>query len=210
MGGIGIRFAQELIRLLIFTKGFSMSNTTKNYYEVMQLSSNATPETIERMFRFLASQHHPDVGGDRETFNELTKAFEVLRDPESKAAYDEELKQNVEENSRLVEHSKQAGPDAAVRHELLCLFYARRRQSIKNPSMGAVAIEQVMDMPADVLEFHTWYFKEKGWIQRSENGGFSITAAGVDQVEASELKLASQLRIHASTQHASDNVLVSA
>jgi hypothetical protein len=33
------------------------------------------------------------------------------------------------------------------------------------------------------LEFHTWYLKEKGWIQRTDTGGLAITAPGVDEIE---------------------------
>jgi hypothetical protein len=39
------------------------------------------------------------------------------------------------------------------------------------------------------LEFHTWYLKEKGWIQRADTGGYSITASGVDVVEENDLIL---------------------
>ncbi len=34
-----------------------------------------------------------------------------------------------------------------------------------------------------MLEFHVWYLKEKHWIERTDTGGFAITAAGVDEVE---------------------------
>lgn len=174
-----------------------MSQPTSNHYEIMQLSSNASDETIEKMFRFMASQHHPDAGGDRKHFEQLVRAFEVLRTPASRAAYDVSLNKQNENNSRLAEHSKQAGPDTAIRHELLCLFYARRRQNIGAPALGAITIEKMMNLPAEVLEFHTWYFKEKGWIKRAENGGYCITAEGVDQVESRELKMAEHLRITA-------------
>ena len=174
-----------------------MSNEIKNYYQTLQVSNNATQEVIERMFRFLASQFHPDAGGDKNRFNELVKAFDVLRDPASRAAYDLQFKQQSQDISRLVEHSKQAGPDAALRHELLCLFYARRRQNGASPVLGAVAIERALDLPSDVLDFHLWYFREKGWIERGDNGGFAITAAGVDQIDESEHRMANQLYIAA-------------
>lgn len=177
-----------------------MSAANKDHYEVLQLSANATQDTIERMFRFLASKHHPDAGGDKEKFNYLVKAFEVLRDPVARAAYDIELQKERQQNDRLAEHSQQAGPDTADRHELLCLFYARRRQNESSPGLGIVTIEKMMNIPEEVLNFHLWYFKEKGWIQREEYGGMSITAAGVDKVESSEFELAKNPRIE-STQN---------
>ena len=174
-----------------------------NHYETLQLNKNASQETIEKMFRFLASQYHPDAGGDKDKFNGVVAAFEVLRDPQARATYDIQLKHQSDEDGRLVEHSKQAGPDTAIRHELLCLFYARRRQSGKSPALGSVSIERTLNIPQEALEFHLWYFNEKGWVKRAENGGFAITAAGVDKIEEGEIMLANNLRIESSAVNSS-------
>jgi curved DNA-binding protein CbpA len=174
-----------------------MSKTAKNYYEILELSSNANQDTIERMFRYLATKHHPDSGGDKEKFSFLVKAFESLRDPVSRATYDASLQQQERENAGLAEHARQAGPDTADRHELLCLFYARRRQNEDNPAIGMMTIEKMMNLPSEVLKFHLWYFREKGWVKREENGGLSITAEGVDRVEANEMAMNNHLRIEA-------------
>lgn len=173
-----------------------MLDDVKNYYELLELSQNANHETIERMFRYLAAKWHPDAGGDKERFSLLVTAFETLKDPASRTAYDISLKQQQEKDSNLVAHASQAGPDTVDRHKLLCLFYAARRQGGKRPSLGTVTVESMMNCPAEVLEFHLWYFREKGWIQRADNGGFVITAEGVDQVESGEVALATRhLRI---------------
>ena len=147
------------------------------------------------MFRHLAAKHHPDAGGDKAKFNGLIEAFEILRDEDTRAAYDHELVSETREISRLVENSKQAGPDAAIRHELLCLFYARRREQGSSPALGEVAIQKALNLAEHVIEFHLWYFKEKGWIARWENGGYTITAEGVDQIDATELRMSNHLRI---------------
>ena len=174
-----------------------MSKTAKNYYEILELSPSANQDTIERMFRYLATKHHPDAGGDREKFSFLVKAFENLRDPVSRATYDAQLQEQKREKAGLAEHARQAGPDTADRHELLCLFYARRRQNEDNPAIGMMTIEKMMNLPAEVLKFHLWYFREKGWVQREENGGLSITAEGVDRVESQEMAMSNHLRIEA-------------
>lgn len=170
-------------------------STKQNHYETLQISENASQDIIEKMFRFLAAQYHPDAGGDKNKFNQIVQAFEVLRDPASRADYDHKVKSETKEIARLVEHSKQAGPDAAIRHEILCLFYARRRQNASSPALGAIAIEKTLNMPEEIIDFHLWYFREKGWIARWESGGFAITAEGVDQIDANELKLARHPRI---------------
>lgn len=173
------------------------TQTNQNHYDVLQVSYGASQEAIEKMFRFMAAQEHPDAGGDKKVFNQIVEAFEVLRDEKSRAAYDRELNLETQEISRLKENSKQAGPDAALRHEMLCLFYARRREQTESPTLGEVAIEKALKLEAGTLGFHLWYFKEKGWIVRGENGGFAITAAGVDQIDATEMRIAGQLRIAA-------------
>jgi len=172
-----------------------MTIDTKNYYEVLELSPNATCETIERMFRFLATKQHPDAGGDKEQFSQLVKAFEVIRNPSTRALYDAELTRLNQQNDHLVQHAAQAGNDVADRHELLCLFYARRRQARNQPALGTMTVEKMMGISNEVLDFHLWYFREKGWIKRAEDGGFAITADGVDKVEASEIQIGNHLRI---------------
>ena len=174
-----------------------MSKPAKNYYEILELSANANQDTIERMFRYLATKHHPDSGGDKDVFSTLLKAFEVLRDPAARTAYDATLQQQKQQNKVLVEHAREAGPDAAVRHELLHLFYSRRRQANGSPALGSMTIEKEMDLSEEMLNFHLWFFREKGWIKREEDGGLAITATGVERVEAGEMRAKKLARIDA-------------
>ena len=180
---------------------------TQNHYEVLQLSPNASIESIERMFRFLATKMHPDAGGDKEEFHRLVKAFEVVRDPASRAAYDAELTNQNLQNDHLQQHASQAGSDVVDRHQMLCLFYARRRQGGNQPALGTMTVAKMMDVPQEVLDFHLWYFREKGWIKRAEDGGYAITAEGVDKVEASEIQIGNHLRIEAQPQLDLDNAI---
>lgn len=59
-----------------------------DHYSTLGLSKDATPDDIKRAYRKLASQHHPDKGGDKEKFQEIQQAYGVLSDPEKKAEYD--------------------------------------------------------------------------------------------------------------------------
>lgn len=61
-----------------------------DYYEILQLSPRADQETIERIYRLLAKRYHPDnrQTGNAERFDELTKAYRVLSNPEKRAGYD--------------------------------------------------------------------------------------------------------------------------
>ena len=163
-----------------------MSDTI-NHYETLEVSQKASFETIERVFRYLAKRYHPDASehGDIQKFTRIAEAYEVLSDPAKRASFDVELNKQRAAEVEIVEGTGTIGDDTADRHRLLSLFYAQRRRSIRNPGLGMNTVEQMMGLPVEVLDFHVWFFREKGWIQREEGGAISITADGVEKLEAS-------------------------
>ena len=70
-----------------------MMSTVRDYYEVLGVERTADGETIKKAYRKLALQYHPDRnGGDKEAeekFKEATEAYEVLRDTDKRASYDQ-------------------------------------------------------------------------------------------------------------------------
>src|SRR5881409_3948271 len=65
----------------------------RDYYEVLGIARGATEEEIKKAYRKVAFQHHPDRNPDDKSaegrFKEATEAYEVLRDPEKRARYDQ-------------------------------------------------------------------------------------------------------------------------
>ena len=60
----------------------------KNFYDILDVKSSATPDEIKRAYRKLASQHHPDKGGDVKKFQEIEEAYRTLSDPNLRAQHD--------------------------------------------------------------------------------------------------------------------------
>lgn len=63
----------------------------RDYYEVLGIQRNATPDEIKAAFRKLARQYHPDVSTEdnaEEHFKEINEAYSILSDPDKRAAYD--------------------------------------------------------------------------------------------------------------------------
>ncbi|WP_024460432.1 DnaJ C-terminal domain-containing protein [Marinimicrobium sp. LS-A18] len=64
----------------------------KDYYKTLGVERNASQDEIKRAYRKLARKYHPDVNKDagaEDQFKELGEAYEVLKDPEKRAAYDQ-------------------------------------------------------------------------------------------------------------------------
>ncbi|MFO7972812.1 MAG: J domain-containing protein [Desulfobacterales bacterium] len=171
-----------------------VSAPINDYYEDLQISPNADTEMIERVFRILAKRYHPDNAetGDAEKFNILHRAYKVLSDPEKRAAFDAKYEQLRADRWKIVEEASDSDGfehDERIRQGILSLLYVARRQDALNPGMGVMEFEKVLGCPQHHMEFHLWYLKEKGWILRTDTGGYAITADGVDKMAKNDLLL---------------------
>lgn len=61
----------------------------KDYYEILGVSRDASPEEIRKAYHKLAHKFHPDKGGDEEKFKEINEAYQVLSSKDKKAQYDQ-------------------------------------------------------------------------------------------------------------------------
>jgi curved DNA-binding protein CbpA len=159
-----------------------------NYYEFLQISQNAEPDTIHRVFRFLAARLHPDnpETGDAEKFFLLKQAYDVLSNPERRAEYDAACAKEAPEEDPLsssIDFMDNMEGELNRRLAVLALLYIRRRTYPGAPEVSLMEVEERMGFPRDYLEFTTWYLQKKGYITRADNSAFTLTADGVDFVE---------------------------
>ncbi len=165
----------------------SSDSADRDCYEVLQLSPNADPDTIHRVFRVLAQRLHPDnrETGDEARFKALVQAYDVISNPERRAAYDAR-RPSLEQRWKIFDSAAATvGIEAErrKRHGILSLLYTRRVNDTRDPSMPMHDLERLLGCPREHLEFALWYLKENGWVTRSDNGRFTISVQGVDQAE---------------------------
>ena len=165
-----------------------MNDDFVDYYEVLQINPNAELPTIQRVYRMLASRYHPDnpATGDTDRFLLLQSAYNVLTDPEQRAAYDAAHKLQRVQPIRVFEMKEfVVGVDAEINRRLgmLCLLYNRRRGDADRPGLSLFDLELMMAIPREHLEFTAWYLREKGYIRRDDHSELLITAEGIDYVE---------------------------
>ena len=60
----------------------------ESYYRILNLSENCSRNEVVDAYRKLAVIHHPDKGGDSETFKKISRAYEILTDKDKRSKYD--------------------------------------------------------------------------------------------------------------------------
>ncbi|MGO9777411.1 MAG: J domain-containing protein [Terracidiphilus sp.] len=160
----------------------------QDHYEFMQISPNAEPDTIHRVFRFLAARFHPDnpETGDVGKFSQLREAYDVLSNPASRTEYDATHAKETPETAPMsssMDFMDSLEGELNRRLAVLAVLYIRRRAFPNTPEVTLSQIEGSMGFPRDYLEFTLWYLLKKGYISRADNSALTLTAEGVDFVE---------------------------
>jgi curved DNA-binding protein CbpA len=164
-------------------------NGNVDYYEVLQVSANAEPDTIHRIYRLLAQRFHPDnqESGDSDRFHQIHEAYTVLSDPERRAKYDVVYHRVRQDRWRLVSSGAQSENDFEIeqvgRLTLLEALYTRRRMEPTAPSLMMSELETLIGRPREHLDFTVWYLAQKKFVMRDDQARLQITADGVEHLE---------------------------
>jgi len=74
----------------------SDADTTK-FYKMLEVEKSAGEAEIKKAYRKMAIKHHPDKGGDPEKFKEISRAYDVLSDPDKRSKYDKYGEEGLED-----------------------------------------------------------------------------------------------------------------
>lgn len=168
------------------------SNQAADYYEILQISPNAEPETVHRVFRLLAQRCHPDnkETGNEAQFRLLTDAYRVLSDPEQRARYDVIHTKLRQERWRLVASGAEADnnfdAERGIRMTILEVLYTRRRLELDSPGLSPLDLEKLIGRAREHLEFTIWFLVQKKFITRSDGSMLTITVDGVEYLESNQ------------------------
>jgi hypothetical protein len=136
-------------------EGGVSSNQAADYYEILQISPNAEPETVHRVFRLLAQRFHAKLRQERWRL--------VASGAEADNNFDGER---------------------SIRFTVLEVLYTRRRLEIESPGLSPLDLEKLTGRAREHLEFTIWYLVQKKYITRSDGSMLQITVDGVEYLES--------------------------
>jgi len=160
----------------------------EDYYELLQISPNADPDTIHRVYRILAQRYHPDnvESADPELFHRLTSAYHILGDAEQRVAYDVQHRSTCRRTWKIFDQSDSSQGVEAERRKrqgILALLYRKRIADPDQPHVTLREFEDLLSVPKEHLTFAIWYLVQGEYVQRGDSGRHMITLKGVDLAE---------------------------
>lgn len=160
-----------------------------DFYETLQISATAEPETVHRVYRLLAQRYHPDNAetGNETLFRRLTEAYKVLGDPAERARYDVAYERQRQARWRLASFSANADADLdaelQLRVAVLEVLCTKRRTEPHEPAMFLADLEKLTGAPREHLEFTMWYLVQKKLVQRTDQSMLAVTVDGIDWLD---------------------------
>jgi curved DNA-binding protein CbpA len=160
-----------------------------DFYETLQISASAEPDTVHRVYRLLAQRYHPDNAetGNAARFKQISEAYRVLGDPAERARYDAVHERQREARWKFANLSNTADSDfdaeLQLRITVLEVLCTKRRTEPQQPALFLNEIEKLTGSPHEHLEFTMWYLVQKKLVQRTDSSMLTITADGIDWLE---------------------------
>lgn len=104
-----------------------------DYYSILGIAKNATPDQIKKAYREKVKEHHPDKGGDAEHFKRINEAYETLKDPAKKQNYD---------NPQPQQRQQQYQYRSSDMNDIFNAFFGNKTSMRRNADIGlSVSVE---------------------------------------------------------------------
>jgi len=164
------------------------SNKFQDHYSILGVDQRASQEAIQTAYARLAQKYHPNTpqSGDRDKYDSVQLAYEVLSDPALRLAFDN-IKGLDQDDANLMfagmEFFDALGRQAGLRAALLCVLYDRRRKKPSKPSLSNRHIEGIIHATNDELNFALFYLKQRGLVVGDDKSNLQITVDGMDFLE---------------------------
>jgi curved DNA-binding protein CbpA len=160
----------------------------QDHYSLFGIEPNADSETIQAVYARLAEKYHPDnrQTGDAHKFECVNQAYEVLSDPELRAAFDKVKGVDLEAGNPKfsgAEFFRALAQSAGLRAAVLCILYDRRRMKSFKPSLSMRHLEGMLYVGGETLNFALWYLKKRGLVLNDDKSALEITVEGMDFLE---------------------------
>lgn len=160
----------------------------QDHYALLGVDPRANAEAIQAAYTALAKKYRPDnpKTGDKDKFDSVNQAYEVLCDPYLRAEFDK-IK-GIDQEGDSPQFSGLAffetlGRQTALRVALLSILYDRRHKKPTKPSLSMRHIDGMLDVSNDELNFAAWYLKQRGLAASDDKSNLQITVEGMDFLE---------------------------
>jgi curved DNA-binding protein CbpA len=160
----------------------------QDHYSVLGIDPKANSSAIQTAYAKLAERYRPGNPhtSDREKFDAINLAFEVLSDAGLRAEFDK-LK-GVGQDEGKPQFSGPAFFDALkiatdLRAAMLCVLYDRRRKNPYRPSVSSRHLEGMLKVTKEEMDFALWYLKQRLLVMNDDKSSLQITVDGMDYLE---------------------------
>ncbi len=159
----------------------------QDHYEVLGIEPSSSSEVVQSAYAKLAKKYHPSNAdtGDKEKFEAVNLAYEVLSDPVLRQSFDKIKGVGEEAGPRFsgLDFFEALGREALMRMALLCALYDRRRTKPHTPSLSVRHIEGMLDVTSEELASALWYLKQRNLVRADDKSSLHITVDGMDFLE---------------------------
>jgi curved DNA-binding protein len=157
----------------------------QDHYSVLGVDPSCDADAIQKAYAQLAEKFQPNnkETGNKESFDAVNLAYEILSDPTSRRDFD--VLKGIGPREGVPKFSGAEffdafGRDAGLRTAVLCLLYDRRRTRPYTPTLSLRHLENLLDSTTEELNFALWYLKQRTLVAADDKSSLQITVDGMD------------------------------